>query len=61
VRNHIRRGNLDRLYNEIMGGRGIGMCSMEQSLADLVRTGAVTTEEAHARSSRPDELTRMLG
>jgi twitching motility protein PilT len=61
VRNHIRRGNLDRLYNELVGGRGLGMVSMEQSLADLVINGAVTAEEARMRSSRPDELERMLG
>ncbi len=60
VRNHIRRGNLDRLYNELMGGRGRGMISMEQSLADLVRAGSVSLEEARVRSSRPDELERML-
>jgi twitching motility protein PilT len=58
VRNHIRRGNLDRLYNELVGGRG--MISMERSLADLVRAGSVSLEEARARSSRPDELDRML-
>jgi twitching motility protein PilT len=61
VRNHIRRGNLDRLYNELMGGQGRGMVSMEQALADLVRAGRVSAEEARMRSSRPDELERMLG
>jgi twitching motility protein PilT len=60
VRNHIRRGNLDRLYNELVGGRGRGMVSMEQSLADLVRSGSISLEEARVRSSRPDELERML-
>jgi twitching motility protein PilT len=60
VRNHIRRGNLDRLYNELMGGWGRGMVSMERSLADLVRAGDVSAEEARMRSSRPDELERML-
>ena len=60
VRNHIRRGNLDRLYNELIGGRGRGMVSMERSLADLVRAGRVSAEEARIRSSRPDELERML-
>lgn len=60
VRNHIRRGNLDRLYNELIGGRGRGMVSMERSLADLVRTGRVSADEARMRSSRPDELERTL-
>jgi twitching motility protein PilT len=60
VRNHIRRGNLDRLYNEILGGRSRGMISMEASLADLVRSGTVSLEEARIRTSRPDELDRLV-
>jgi Tfp pilus assembly pilus retraction ATPase PilT len=36
------------------------MVSMERSLADLVRAGQVSAEEARMRSSRPDELERML-
>jgi twitching motility protein PilT len=59
VRNHIRRGNLERLYNELVSGRG--MISMEHSLAQLVRSGKISTDEARMRSSRPDELGRLLG
>ncbi len=61
VRNHIRRGNTDRIYNEIMAGRSQGMQTMEQALTDLIRAGAITAEEAQSRTSRPDELNRMLG
>jgi twitching motility protein PilT len=60
VRNHIRRGNLDRVYNELLGGRSRGMISMEQSLADLVRANVISVDEARVRSSRLDELERML-
>jgi twitching motility protein PilT len=60
VRNHIRRGNLDRVYNELLGGRSRGMVSMEQSLADLVRANIISADEARVRSSRLDELERML-
>ena len=60
VRNHIRRGNLDRVYNELLGGQSRGMTSMEQSLAELVRAGVITADEARVRSSRLDELERML-
>ena len=60
VRNHIRRGQVDRLANELLSGRSIGMQSMEQALASLVRSGAVTAEEARARANRPDELDRLL-
>ncbi len=61
VRNHVRRGHLDRLYDELVGGRSRGMVSMEQSLADLVRAGAINGEEARVRSSRPEEFERILG
>lgn len=61
VRNHVRRGNIERLYNEIMAGRGQGMQTMEQALTDLVRENVISAEDALARSSRPDELNRMLG
>ncbi len=60
VRNHIRRGNIERLYNEIMAGRSHGMQTMEHALTELVRNGAISAEDALARSSRPDELNRML-
>jgi len=61
VRNHIRKGHTDRLYNELVAGRSLGMQTMEQALIDLVRTGAVNTEDAQSRTSRPEELLRMLG
>jgi twitching motility protein PilT len=61
VRNHIRKGNTDRLYNELTAGRGRGMQTMEGALTELVADGAITAEQAHARSSRPDELRRILG
>jgi len=60
VRNHVRRGNLDRMYNELLGGLSRGMISMEMSLVDLVRSGKVAVEEARIRTSRPDELERLL-
>jgi len=61
VRNHIRKGNTDRLYNEITAGRGRGMQTMEHALTELVSRRVITAEQAHARTSRPDELNRMLG
>ena len=61
VRNHIRRGTTERIYNELIAGRSRGMQTMEQALSDLVGAGAISSDEAQARSSRPDELGRMLG
>ncbi len=60
VRHHIRSGQLQKMYTEITLGKRIGMLSLEESLAALVREGAVTREEAEARSGRPDELRSLL-
>jgi twitching motility protein PilT len=60
VRNHIRRGQLERIPNELLTGRAVGMCSMEDSLAELVRRGMIEAEEARARTMRPDDLERRL-
>jgi twitching motility protein PilT len=54
VRNHIRGDNLQKLYNEITLGKRQGMITMEESLALLVRQGAVDIEEARMRASHPD-------
>ena len=60
VRNHIRKGRAEQLYNEMMTGRSGGMVQMEESLADLVRAGAISIEEARCRANRLDELERRL-
>jgi twitching motility protein PilT len=60
VRHHIRSDRADKLYNEIVMGRRQGMVSMEESLAKLVRAGAIDHEEALVRSTRPEELESLL-
>jgi twitching motility protein PilT len=60
VRNHIRNEKLQNLATEITLGKRQGMISLEDSLAVLVREGAITAEDARVRSSRPDELESLL-
>jgi twitching motility protein PilT len=60
VRNHIRNQQPHRLHNEVTLGKRHGMVSLEESLARLVRAGAVAEEEARIRSSRPEELDSLL-
>jgi twitching motility protein PilT len=60
VRHHIRGQSLQKLYTEITLGKNHGMISFESSLASLVKSGAVTLEEARMRSARPDELESLL-
>ena len=60
VRNHIRNEKLQNLATEITLGKRQGMISLEDSLAVLVRDGAITAEDARVRSSRPEELDSLL-
>jgi twitching motility protein PilT len=60
VRRLIRKGEDHQIYSAISTGRGEGMISMEQSLAELVRNGRITKETATAHCFHPDELRRYL-
>jgi len=60
VRNHIRNEKLQNLITEITLGKRQGMISLEDSLATLVRRGAITPEDARIRAPRPEELESLL-
>jgi twitching motility protein PilT len=60
VRSLIRKGEDHQIYSAISTGRGDGMISMEQSLAELVRNGRITKETAAAHCFHPEELRRYL-
>ncbi len=60
IRSLIRKGEDHQLYSAISTGRGEGMITMEQSLAEMVRTGRISRETAVARCFRPEELRRYL-
>jgi twitching motility protein PilT len=66
--NAIREGKVSQINNQIQTGRSRGMISMDQSLLELVRAGAVKGEAAFERSfdresfrSALDGLRRELG
>jgi twitching motility protein PilT len=60
VRNLIRRGEDHQLYTAIGTGRAEGMITMEQSLAELVRSGRITRDTAFGHCLRLEDLTRYL-
>jgi twitching motility protein PilT len=60
VRQHVRSGKHQNLYNEITMGLRDGMVSLEASLARLIKAGAVDLEEARLRASHPEELDSLL-
>jgi len=61
IRALIRDGKVHQIHNAMMSGRKAGMQSMDDSLADLVRRGVVSKEQAARRAQNPDELLRLLG
>lgn len=60
VRAHVRRGSFHQLHSEMTLGKRFGMVTMEDSLATLVKSGAVREEEARLRTSHPEELAALL-
>ena len=60
VRSLIRKGDDHQIYSAISTGRNDGMVSMEQSLAEMVRTGRINRETAMAHCFRPEDLVRYL-
>ena len=60
IRNLIRTGQDHQIRSHISTGRGEGMMTMDQSLADLVRTGRISRETALAHCYHPDELRSHL-
>ncbi len=61
ISNLIREGKSALVYSSIQTGAKMKMQTMEQNLANLVKTGVISIEEAIAKSSRPDELQRLVG
>ena len=60
TRNLIRRAQDHQIRSQIATGSAEGMCTMEQSLAELVRAGRVSREQAFAHSHQPEDLSRYL-
>ncbi|HVL66125.1 MAG TPA: PilT/PilU family type 4a pilus ATPase [Vicinamibacterales bacterium] len=56
ARQHIRRNALQHLHQEITITRRAGSFTLEESLARLVREGAVDWHEAQGRAVHPEEF-----
>ncbi len=57
----IRDGKVQQIPNTISSGRKLGMQTLDDSLAELVRSGTVTAEEALKRARDPQGLATTLG
>lgn len=60
VRNVIREGKTHLLDNIIQTSTGIGMNTMESSLASMVREGRVSLDTALSYSLKPEDLMREV-
>ncbi len=61
IGNLIREGKTAQIYSAIQTGGKLGMVTLENSLAELVKKKLIKMEDALAKSSRSDELEKLLG
>jgi twitching motility protein PilT len=61
IRNLIREDKIHQIYSQMQVGQSkFGMQTMNQSLLNLYTRRLITLQEAHGRSSDPDELRHMM-
>jgi twitching motility protein PilT len=61
VKNLIREGKTHQLYSAIQAGAQHGMVAMDQSLAQLVKSGKVTYDAALEKANNVNEFNRLVG
>jgi pilus retraction protein PilT len=61
VRNLIREGKTHQVYSAMQTGGKFGMQTMDSALAELVRRGVISREEAEKRCSNLEEFRRLSG
>lgn len=60
VRNLIREGKVHQIYSAMQGGGKFGMQTMDQSLAELVKSGMIALDAALERCHNEDDLRRLI-
>jgi len=61
VRNLIREGKVHQIYSIMQAGGRFGMQTMDQSLANLVKSGKITQQLGYERCHDAEELNRLIG
>jgi twitching motility protein PilT len=61
IRNLVREGKTHQIYSMMQAGGKYGMQTMDQSLAQLVRTGKISLETATEKCANEEDLRRLLG
>ena len=60
IANLIREGKTAQIYSQIQTGAKEGMLTLERSLANLLHDDAISQAEALLKTTRPEELERLL-
>jgi len=61
VRNLIREGKTHQIYSSMQAGAKQGMHTLDQSLADLVRTGKISFETGLEKCHHVEDYNRLTG
>ncbi|MFI2752067.1 PilT/PilU family type 4a pilus ATPase [Cellulomonas sp. P22] len=61
IRNLIREGKTHQIYSAMQAGAQLGMHTLDQHLADLVKTGKVTYETALEKCQHVEDFNRLTG
>lgn len=60
IANLVRESKAAQIYSTIQMNQGMGMQTLEMALANLYKQKLVTIEDALSKTSRPEELKRMI-
>ena len=61
ISNLIREGKTSQIYSAIQTGASQGMQTLETALANLYKKNLITADDALLKSSRPEDLKRLIG
>lgn len=61
ISNLIREGKTSQIYSAIQTGGKLNMQTLEKVLADMVKADTISFEDAMSKTSKPDELQRLIG
>ena len=56
IRNLIRENKVAQMYSSIQTGQNLGMQTLDQNLADLVRRGVISPGEARSKAKIPENF-----
>ncbi len=56
IRNLIREGKVAQMYSAIQTGQGVGMQTLDQNLADLVKRSVISVAEARTKAMNKDNF-----